>query len=475
MERDQKGDVKYGLSQFDWKQFQENRYTYVFHHYDSVRDGYIPHFDLFSLEEKRMEKARLDPDFQEVRIYKAPEHPPYDFHIWHANQQLAMLVEFFKEVFEERAFIDGYLPQNKYYTIILPTSKYNEIINFINDFELLPIRDLLFEVIAIAQNKYVEEIAFWERPEYQKLVTSAEKETEKVIKVIEKLDDKAWLRGVSGAKPPSKLEYINFVFNDDTIKLEHEWLAREFIEHFRGHYDALHYKNWRKDLGRYPHRFEDNIKGQQFKYKLAKSFYNLLSKTGFFKVAKSQPTPSKLMLCIARLLEFCLIPVGTPDELDEIKIKIVRNWIKRKELEPALTYADVPANKARLTKYFESEFIALPDDKKRADAISIGMYIGERFDMLQLAPDLIHLVAALKEYHWFIGHQMFGDSVHREGQFEELESFRKFVRGIKEGQKVKSVRFKMDESDEEFELGQRLPLYLIEEAIRSIPKSSRWK
>jgi hypothetical protein len=52
------------------------------------------------------------------------------------------------------------------------------------NYGLLSIRDLLFEVIATAQHKYVEEIAFWERPETQKLVNTAEKETKRPLRSL---------------------------------------------------------------------------------------------------------------------------------------------------------------------------------------------------------------------------------------------------------------------------------------------------
>lgn len=205
--------------------------------------------------------------------------------------------------------------------------------------------------------------------------------------------------------------HINFVFNDGTIKIEHDWLAKEFIDHFKRYYDDLPYKNWRIDLARYPERFEDNIKKQQFKYKLAKSFYNLLTKTGLFKVTEAEPTPNRLMLCIAKLLEFCLIPVADEAELDEIRIKNIRNWLKRNELQPALTHAEIPPDKERLLKYFEPEFVNITDDVKRADAISLGFYLGKRFNVEDLVPDLVHIAAALKECGWLIGHQMFSGGI----------------------------------------------------------------
>ena len=61
----------------------------------------------------------------------------------------------------------------------------SEILNVINDFELLDIRNLLLEIIATAQDTYISDVVFWERPESQKLITTAKKETAKAIQVIE--------------------------------------------------------------------------------------------------------------------------------------------------------------------------------------------------------------------------------------------------------------------------------------------------
>jgi hypothetical protein len=50
---------------------------------------------------------------------------------------------------------------------ITSQSKYNEIMNCINHELLATIRDLLFEVISIAQHYYVEHMCIWEQPKMQ--------------------------------------------------------------------------------------------------------------------------------------------------------------------------------------------------------------------------------------------------------------------------------------------------------------------
>jgi hypothetical protein len=473
LERGEKGDVKFDTGLVDWEKIRKSRYTYVFRYYDEKKTRYFPNFGLFSCADERMDKAKLNPEFYEKQLYWTPDHPPYDFFIRYHNWQLGMLVEFFKEVFEERAFIEGYQPSHKYYRIILPKSKHDEIINFINDFELLGVRDLLFELIATAQHKYVEKIAFWERPQMQKLISTAEKETQKAIEVIEKLDTEAWERGELGSKPPSELQYINFVFNDGVVKIEHAWLAQEFIDHFKRYYSDLHYKNWKLDLERYPERFEENIVKQQYKYKLAKSFYNLLTKCNFSPIKEEEPTPNRLMLCIVRLLEFCLIPVAGPDELDEIKIKNLRNWLKRNELQPALTRAEISANKERLLKYFEPELINITDEVKNAEAIAIALFISKRFNIDHLFADITHIAQALRESVWMIGHQMLGDGRSFEPQFDEFRSFSKLVNGVITGQKITSIKYTLEGDDKEHELTQRLPLYLIEQSLKDYSEENQ--
>ncbi len=462
--RDEKGDVKFNTGRFDWKSYNQARHTYVFQYLHPERQIYIPYFDLFSKSVKRMEAGKAHSDYCEVSLYKSPERPPYDFSIQYNNWQLGLLVKFFKEVFEERAFIEGYQPSNKFFRIILPRQERDRISNFINDFELLTIKDLIYEIIAIAQEKYVEDIAFWERPENQKIIKTAEKETKKAIEVLERIDDKKWLRGE--AKRPPELVHINFVFQDGTIKIEHPWLAKEFIEHFKEHYDDLPFRNWRKNLERYPNRFESNLKGLEFKYRLAKSLYNMLTQSKQFKVSDGEPYPNKLMLCIARVLEFCLIPVGSFDETDGVKIKHVRNWLKRKDLEESIIATPIIPDKERLLKYFEPNFVNLTGDIKKLDAISTAVYLTKRFDLERLLPDLVHIAQVLREGYWLIGHQMFGGN-QPTPPFKEFNAFQELVLAIKERKRtISKVRFTLEGDTTEHELSQRLPLYLIEEALR---------
>lgn len=464
------------LLNFDFNPDEQRKleYTYIFKYYDKERTSYYPFVNWYAATEEDIKlNKKAAPKLIERQLYWMPKNPPYDSYIHSHSWQLGLLTEFFSDVFEERSILRGIQPSHKYYNVIVPQSKYDEIMHCINNNELLTIRDLLLEVISIAQHYYVEHIAFWEQPKMQKLVSSAENETKKVFSLLDKFYKKDPKQFTSKAKPKTELLHINFAFNDETIKIEHNWLAKEFIQHFKNYYDNLPHKNWRLDLALYPEGFEDNYRKQQFKYNLAKSLYNLFTEVKFFPVTKAKPTPNNLMLCIANILEFCLIPVAGEGELDAIKVKNVRNWLKRNEINTDKTIPEIVSDKVRLLKYFEPEFVDLTDKIENLAAINIGNYIGKRFNIDKLIPDLIHIAQSLRQNNSIIGHQMFMKSFIKKEKFEEFDSFKKLVKGVKGKQKVTSIKFKLEGDDKEYELQQRLPLYIIEEAIKEYSENQQ--
>lgn len=456
--RDEKSETN------NWNKHRWWNHTYIFQHLDDESGRYIPYFDIRDFDDKKLVEAKRKPEFKEIVLYWTPDRPPYDFFIHYHNWQLSLLVNYFKEVFEERSFVNGFIPTHKYYRVILPKELHEEILNHLNESKLLLIRDLLIEVIATAQHKYVEDITFWESPEMQKLVNSADKEAKKVIELIDKIEDKEWMPDTTTFKT-SELLRINFIFQDKTIKIEHPWLAKEFIERFRDYYNGLAYKDWRIDLERYPQRFEGNIKREQFKYRLAISLYNLLTKGNFFRLEEGVPYPNDLMLCIAKIIEFCLIPVGSFEETNEVKIKHIRNWLTRNDLQEAVTHLSVPADKAKLLRYFDEVFINMTGDQKRADALAIAAYIGKRFNVEHLLPDLAHIAQVLKEgsLHW--GHQLLSNGRSYPPNFSDFDALRKLITTVKVKQKITSIKFTVEGDTQEYELTDRLPLYLIENAF----------
>ena len=464
-ERNELGDRTFFKGPVDSDHLRRSQHTYVFHYYNPKIHHYFPYFRLVALSEKELERAKQDPDFQEVELYKSPDGPPFDEYIRHSNRQLGLRVKYFMEVFEERSFIEGYQPSTKFYRVILIKSIHQEIERCIEEYNLQPIHDLVYELIAITQEKYVEHIAPWETDDMQKIVNTADTEARKVIDLLDRLDSKPYERG-ERQSPPPKLKYIKFGLPNGDVRLEHPFLISDFINNFKKSYNEAGMKDWRLELERFPEHFEDNVRNQQFKYKLALSFYNLLTGEGFFTVTTEEPRPNQLMLGIVRLLEFCLIPIGKPSTIDEDKPTIIRNWLKRNEIEAPMVAAEVPADTTRLLKYFEPDLIHSAGDIKDLHALSIASGLSKRFKLPRLFPDFAHLIQALTEIRWLLSSHFVGAGSGMTPTFPELTAFNHLTEGLDSSKKLKSLKFTLEGDETEHELTQRLPLHIIEQAIK---------
>ena len=464
-ERDGKGDMNDGNT--DLKKIMLSPDTYVFHYYDKVKNFYFPYFKLSSLLDEKIEKKKGYDDYYEVDLFQ-----PLASDNLRDRESVGVVRGFFTQVLEKEP-----LAISPFYTkIILPKSKYNEIDRFIKKYSLGDIKDSLFELIAKIQSKYIIDIIYRQREDHLEKVKNIHKEVRKVVEVIERWRPDGQRKLLSELSPDEKYELsqIKFVFKDNinkdkTIKIEDEGLVGEFIEHFRNYYNNLPHKNWRTDLNRYAERYTDNDKKNKFKYNVAISFYNLLTQTNLFKVSGETLTPNRLMLCIANLLEFCLIPVtDDDDELDENKVKAIRNWVNRNELQPLSTHAEILPNNERLRKYFGNDFFDITVDVNQQGPISVGKFLCKRFNISdKLFEDLVFVAAVLIRYNErLVGFQWYFDGEQTLPSFDEFEYFSKLLVGVRSGhKKLTSIKFKMEGDDHEYELHQRLPLHLLEGAV----------
>ena len=146
-QRDEKGDFIYKLPRVDRQKERWWDHTHVCLYRDESRDTFLPYFGIAKYDDDALAKAKQTESFFQADLFYTPDTPPFDFFIGYHNWQLQLRVHYFKEVFEEQAFIQGYMPSHEFFRLIMPKSKYEEIINCINNFGLLTLRDLLFEVI----------------------------------------------------------------------------------------------------------------------------------------------------------------------------------------------------------------------------------------------------------------------------------------------------------------------------------------
>jgi hypothetical protein len=445
--------------------FQKTRFIYVFQ-YKIVKDKftfYRPFCELLYDDENIVKYEYVKPCVH-IKLYEMPDEPPYDKQIKEHNYLLSLRLKYFSEVFQETSYKQGHLPQSNFFTVILPKETYDGICELIDSNGLTRYKDLIFELICTAQDKYTSDIYNWDTPEYQKIIRTADKEANKVIDIIQRsgADTKLIMNVLVELV---NLPKVKFQFDKDPVTLEHPWLIRDFIDGVKKQYDGYPLGNYEKELKRYSSRFEDIKKADSFKYMLAKSLYNLIMENKLMSFEAGVKTPQNVMVFIYKFLEYCEIEVGSEGDSESEKARHIRNWLERNELNPSIKYLEIPADKELLSKYFPSPFLSVADDMKRADVISIAFFIVEKFDIPDLFPDLVHIAACIKGNH-FIGHQLSSNFSVAPPVFEEYHSLKKLMNGVKSKNKLVELSFKMEGDNKVHTIKQRLPLYLIEEALK---------
>lgn len=442
-----------GSSSIDWKNLRRWEHLYFFKRFNEELKFYTPCFIVKDFDDNDLDKILEDPKCRKLNLFQKAEHSSYPFHVYYSNYQLDLFLTYFKEIFEERAFIEGHMPTHRLFELVLPESTYLEIINFINNYNLLTVRDLIFELIALAQDYYIKSSWYYELPEIKKLSTTAKSEIKKVEKIFDKTSTKFELSDVTD------LLGVSFIFRDETIKIEHKDLLNDIVSQFKAYFDNLAYKNWRMEIERFPSIFRDHDRKREFKNRLAKAYYNFLTYTDLFELPKGKSTPNELMKCILTLLEFSLIPIGQSDEIESVKIKHIRNWVNRNDIEEEIAYLDIDFDVEKLSKYFDSQFLKLTKNIKRADSLNIGSYLSKRFNLPNLVSEFAHLASCIRECSTLIGHQ---ESLN----FIKDDPFFMLLSVISDNKKLSSLKFTIEGSEEEYEVRDRLPLFLIEQSIR---------
>ncbi len=260
-----------------------------------------------------------------VHLFNYPDSGSMDVQWKHNNWQQDLIGEYFHEAFEDWAFHETANLKELFTDIIIPKRKYNEILNKIEEFGLLHIKDLLLETVAISQYIITHELPHWDTQEYRRMRMTAQAETEKAIRVVELSGvpykySKYYHLKLKEFSPG--LSSITFKFNDKTsIKIQHKGLAEEFVDHLMRYYDELKNKDWRKDLASYPERFGQSHLKDSFQKQIILAYFKLFTENKWLVSDKKHP--SRMMRCIVCMLEFSLLPISEEDYSDFRKGKIV--------------------------------------------------------------------------------------------------------------------------------------------------------
>lgn len=311
-------------SQEDLKADREKRalHTYLFRYYDPKAFApYLPYYNWFDAEGGDDSVPHRDKDFLDVQLYT--DKQPYT----DARSRKVYFQQLLSDHFSA-AFGTATITGKDW--VFLPKRIYKEFRNLIEQFGLNEFADILLESICIAQEVLSNEIHYWEKSESQKIKKTARTDFETLIKVIEKIEQYN-MPGKIGQSPAPKLTGISFQFEDQTYKIGNDFLLSEIGDILKPIAESWSPENWRNAAKAYAKSFDAYPFKNQFRQDLAYSFYTFLVERKLFQISNDTPTPNNLMLCIAKLLELSLVPTTEPNEPDSLKIRTVRNWIRRRK------------------------------------------------------------------------------------------------------------------------------------------------
>lgn len=324
------------MATYDASVADELKGAYFFYYMD-IEEGtnkYYPYYELKEESRKGLDELRAEPDFYEhiLRFGTDPsvESIPSDQGLSNAELQLQMLNRHFRAFFSTYPVVYHEMDIHPVRRIFLPKHLFEDIMAFIQQYQLTRGQDLIFEIIALAQINYLEVVALWGNPVFSAMIENTPGETNKIIELVERVQDPRGIKLPDGRGKPVSIMSVKFVLETgDPIEIEHLILNREFIDLFVDYHNRNHPEGWRHAMLEYHHKFTQYYSKEKYRMEYANVLYHFLVQEGLFKLPPNVPTPEDLIKIIFKIMGYSNILVGNPFAHEKDRRGNIRNWIKR--------------------------------------------------------------------------------------------------------------------------------------------------
>lgn len=449
------------------------RYTHFFLEYKD--DWIYPCFGIIPLQEETVLAAMKNEDFYKLELFSLDLEDMSIRDQW-LNKMSWMesaFVHFFKEVFEIKSFEQGYHYSFDLGRIGLPKQKYDEIMAVITKFGLTEVSDLIFFIIATAQDFYNDKVRFFESEAQAEKIRKVDQQVEDAISLIERVI-KDPFKEFNEKEPSDKLLRINFIFEQKpSIQITDPVLTSLIVKDFKEGFNNGYFKDWKLQLQLFKLVYEEEKIRSQFKFRFARALYNFLTQTGLIKL-KGKPYPNEVVECVYKILTFSLIKVDAKSDKESDKIKRVRGWIKEHTVTPMITHEKIEPDLNKLYKYFDKDFIDCVGAVKGADAIKNGLSLCLQFKTQPLQNEIVHIAACLREWNWRVSQQLErGPIIENNPMPKEYETFKLFMNSSITNKQFDKITFHVQGDKKAHVLTEKLPIHFIQTAVRNHYKHFR--
>jgi len=463
-ERDELGNMILPDHGMDRATVRAWQYTYIFRYFDEQLNTFVPCFDMETYNDESLAAARQNPEFIGVNIHGMPLEMIYrDVMIYHRNVESALLAKYFTEVFEINTSDQGHGLAEKYYTLYMKKSHYYEIMQFIYDHNLFHFRDLILEIIANAQERFVEDVYYKNEKQLKHKINNLKKDAANLEKIIDKTTtDDSFPR--KNRKEPKTPDYITIAFNDASYKLTDPFLLRSILENVKDGLANTPVKNWKDTLYRYSHFYDDDLEELKFPKLYTAALYRFF-KEGKIIDVEAKPYPNDAMRFLDRIISFSLIPIGTEAETEAGRLKIIRRWLTLTTIKEKARQLELKPDFELLNKYFDPHFTEIPlSDNRPMDVLNIAGYLVMRFNLQERGIEIAHITQCLRDSLWLIFDQLSSGAM-KQDSFPEFEHYEQFIKALRNHQLISQVRFEVDGIENPFEFNGAMPLHLVNNAL----------
>jgi hypothetical protein len=463
-QRNKLGEIIVPDHNLDWDspEFKYWERTYIFEYFDNGEERFLPCFNIQRYEMTSVNAARLDDDFHEVQLHRFPLEMIYrDELIYHRNFEQAGLNTFFFGVFEPRHPSISTKIDTKYSRLFMKRSHFDEIMNVINDANLLPFRDLLLEVIANGQELFLEHVFYTNERSLIKKINTVELNTRYFTEIFElsTREDNELFGDHTKLKYP---DFIQFVYNDRKFKISERLLVADLIRSYKNKLSNSEVKNWRFMLERFQHVYDDDVQELKFRERYVGAILEM------FRYLKVIPKTEKLangnLRFIDRFLVFSGIYAGGMDEPVDMRIKHIRNWIKRNLFTPRERSPILTIDRSILEKYFDKDFLDLPMDQTiDEEAGGIAGFIMMRFGLEKRKFELVYIAKCLSQVIWLIFDQVSSGLLNPTATSPQFEDYKYLIEKIDAGSSLELATFSIN--GKSVSLNDKLPLKIVTDAL----------
>lgn len=452
--------------------------TYILRKLDPKAGFHRPIFDYFNTPDGSplSDENAVKAGFVVETIYERLLPPVKNADSSRQHKFRRIAEKYFKEVIPIGIYFEGRNRSKhldwKYHKVLLDKKVHRSITQLTEEYGLQEYYSLILQILAQAQNEYIDKIVFLERPEKRKELKEIDSQVETLIKILKRFDIEG--KPLKEMAQIKTVEEIVFKYKSDVLKVFSPTLVHGIMSGLLEHFSAPPAGNWEFSVRQYASIIKEQFENFDFKERLTIAFHSWLTKEAILPLTGKAKTADKALRFIAEFLKIAGIPFEGKSTAHGDEVRILRNYINRKNIIRHPEEFTIEPDHSRLKKHFPAWFFRITTKFKTEKELETAVYLASRFNLWPILADLATLAEALtnlKEVPHFNTYLIPGIHQDRE-EIPEVDSFIRLFESVKPTFSIlgttplTSLSFTLQGSKRTFQINQAIPLSLIQKALK---------